>query len=107
MSKSNMNNVELKNLTKQSITEAMIILMNDKPYCDITITDVCEKAGVSRNAFYRNYPAKDAILRRYMYEITHEWRLRIRKFGHMTFHHFFTSIFIQINQYKLLLRVLS
>ena len=30
-------------------------LMNEKPYMDITITEIVNKAGVARMSFYRNY----------------------------------------------------
>ena len=44
------------------IYQALVELMDKKPYGKITITDVTKKAGVSRMAFYRNYQSKDDIL---------------------------------------------
>lgn len=44
------------------IYEALVILMETKPYKEITITDITRKAGVSRMAYYRNYQDKDDIL---------------------------------------------
>lgn len=44
------------------IYEALIKLMEKKPYKEITITDITKKAGVSRMAYYRNYQDKDDIL---------------------------------------------
>ena len=44
------------------IYEALIKLMDEKPYKEITITDITKKAGVSRMAYYRNYQDKDDIL---------------------------------------------
>ena len=44
------------------IYEALIELMKQKPYGEITITDITKKAGVSRMAYYRNYQDKDDIL---------------------------------------------
>lgn len=44
------------------IYEALIELMRQKPYDEITITDITKKAGVSRMAYYRNYRDKDDIL---------------------------------------------
>ena len=38
--------------------------MNQKSFNDISITELCKKAGVSRMAFYNNYNSKDDLLRK-------------------------------------------
>ena len=45
--------------------EALIQLMERKPFKSITITDIAERAGVSRLTFYRNYDSKEAVLEAY------------------------------------------
>lgn len=49
-------------LAVDSIYEALLQLMQRKPYQEIKITDIVERAGVSRMAYYRNYQSKDEIL---------------------------------------------
>lgn len=49
-------------LAVDSIYTALLQLMEKKPYSDITITDIVNRAGVSRMAYYRNYETKDEIL---------------------------------------------
>lgn len=44
------------------IYDALIALMKIKPYNKISVTDITERAGVSRMAYYRNYKEKDDIL---------------------------------------------
>jgi len=44
------------------IYEALLQLMRDRPYRQITISDITRRAGVSRMAYYRNYAEKDDIL---------------------------------------------
>lgn len=51
-------------LAVESIYEALVQLMEIKPYEEISITDICKRAGVSRMAYYRNYGSKDEILTR-------------------------------------------
>lgn len=102
----NSNNQDLKNITKESITQSLLRLMETKEYKDISISSICELAGVSRNAFYRNYPAKDAILRQYMYEITDVWRRRLRKVKHLTALQYFTTLFAETGKHKELVRLL-
>ena len=49
-------------LTKECISTALLVLLEEKPYEKITISEITEKAGVSRMAYYRNYKDKDDIL---------------------------------------------
>ena len=42
-------------LIKKCIVDALISLMNEKAFDDITITEICTKACVSRMTYYRNY----------------------------------------------------
>lgn len=51
---------------KESITFALIHLMETMPYEKISITDIVQKSGVCRASFYRNYRSKEEILRNYI-----------------------------------------
>ncbi len=53
---------EINILTKECILTALLRLMDEKDYNDITITDITNLAGVSRMAYYRNYKSKEDIL---------------------------------------------
>ncbi|MCL1836870.1 MAG: TetR/AcrR family transcriptional regulator [Treponema sp.] len=48
--------------TKSWIFDAVMILMNEKPYNKITVSDITEKAGIARTTFYRNYKEKDDVV---------------------------------------------
>ena len=52
--------------TKGWIFEAVMILMDEKPYNKITVQDITEKAGVARQTFYRNYEGKDDVIFEYL-----------------------------------------
>lgn len=41
--------------TKNMIRESFIQLYAQKPITQITVKDICEKAGINRSTFYRNY----------------------------------------------------
>ena len=43
-------------MTKECIFTALLILMEKKPYEEITITDIAKKAGVSRMSYYMITP---------------------------------------------------
>lgn len=53
---------EINLLTKECIVTALLRLMQEKNYEEISITDITNLAGVSRMAYYRNYKSKDEIL---------------------------------------------
>ena len=48
--------------SKKMITDALLELMKTYPYKDITITQICQKAQVVRQTFYRNFESKPDIL---------------------------------------------
>ena len=55
--------------TKDKLKNALIELCDEKGYYDITIWEICERAGLYRSTFYRYYDTKDEVLR----EIEHEY----------------------------------
>lgn len=59
---------KLNFVIKESITEALLLLMRKKNYEEISITEITKLAGVSRISFYRNYDSKEDILVKYMFE---------------------------------------
>ena len=59
------NKKEPTTLVKKCIVDALLILMNEKDFDDISITEICNKAGVSRMAYYRNYYTKKDIILEY------------------------------------------
>ena len=50
----------------EHITEALIKLLQEKPIGDITISELCNLAGIGRASFYRNFESKEDILRDYI-----------------------------------------
>ena len=55
-------------VTEQLIADALLALMKQYPFDDITITQICQEAQVSRQSYYRNYNDKQEILYRYFKE---------------------------------------
>lgn len=52
------------------ITEALLCLLKKKEYKDISITEICKKAGVTRMSFYRNFEDKEDIMRKKVRKVT-------------------------------------
>jgi len=51
------------------ILEAILLLMDEKPYDKITVSDIIEKAGIARQTFYRNYKDKNEAVVQYFANI--------------------------------------
>ena len=67
-------NLEKRSRTRKLLKNALIELCGEKPYYDITILDICGRAGVYRSTFYRYYEAKDDMLREIEYEYIEDTR---------------------------------
>lgn len=57
-----LSNEESNKISRECLQTAIIRLMAYKKLEDITITELVKEAGVSRNAFYRNYSSKKDII---------------------------------------------
>lgn len=60
-----LSNEENNKITKDSIQEALLYLLSKKNIDDISVTEIVNKAGVSRTAYYRNYNSKEEILKEF------------------------------------------
>lgn len=57
-----------KCFTRSCIVTALFTLLKTKNFEDITISEIVNKAGVSRMGFYRNYESKENIIEQYILE---------------------------------------
>lgn len=67
-----LSNIESNRLTKECIESALVLLMEEKTFNEITITDIVKRAGVSRTAYYRNYSSKEDILNSMVKDFVHK-----------------------------------
>lgn len=68
-------------IVRESIETALIQLMGKKPFGEITICEIVEKAGVSRVSYYRNYYYKEDVLFAKMDKIAAEWKSQTESNG--------------------------
>ena len=64
---------EAHDMVMESLTEALLQLMRAKPLAEISVSELCDKAGVSRVSFYRNFDSMDDILVRHLTRSTDAW----------------------------------
>lgn len=50
-----------ENLTQEYIYAAFLQILKKKHYDDISVCEICTKAGVSRMSFYRNFESKEDL----------------------------------------------
>lgn len=61
-----------------SMAQALMTLMTEKPYLEISVCEIVDEAMVSRNSFYRHFQSKDDILRYYISAETERWLERTK-----------------------------
>jgi AcrR family transcriptional regulator len=52
--------------TKDWIFQAIMLLLDEKPYNKISVQDITQKAGIARQTFYRSYDGKDDAVFEYL-----------------------------------------
>ena len=67
-----MSNDEAHELTIECIEEALLRLLDEKDFQNITITDITRLAGVSRTAFYKNFRTKEDVVEEILNKIFQE-----------------------------------
>ncbi len=64
---------ESKEMARIYLAEGLIKLMKKRNFEDISVTEICLRAGVSRMTYYRYFDTKKSVLDYYMMEIIEEY----------------------------------
>lgn len=100
-------NERINKLISDSLQQSLLLLMPEKPYRAITITELCKKAGVSRMAFYANYATKDELLCQAIAHMTTEIVDEIGSpFRHSTGLDWYRNLFFSVERYVKTLKML-
>ena len=89
-----------RNKTKNLICLALYTLMQKQDYEEISVKDICQRAGVSRMSFYRYYGMKDDIFITYCDERFEEFYTRVSKEKGLSMKEFTLKMFEFIDEYK-------
>ena len=86
--------MDRKEFTKRCLAGALIELLKDKEYNDISINDITTKSGFSRMSYYRNFDSIDAILDYYLDVSTSEYMVATHlKFDEMPLEAYMIHLF--------------
>lgn len=55
------------------ITSALFELLETRPFSAVSVTDICERAGVARKTFYRNFESKMSVVERLVDQVFYEF----------------------------------
>lgn len=80
----------------EHLTSSMLALLEEKPIAEISISELCDMAGVGRTSFYRNYQTKEDIVKAYIAHLFRNWvdkckkssNLSVREIVQVVFSHF-------------------
>ena len=98
---------EAHELVLQCLTEALLKLMEKKPFNEINVSELCEKAGVARASFYRNYDSMQEILTNYLSSVTDEWWEEFVKYPEDEFHEkFWKELLLQYKKNEELIKLI-
>ena len=85
----------------QYITNSLFELMKVKPYNDISITEITDKAKVNRVSFYRNFTSKEDIIDKWIKSTTQnslsKSDINYQKDSTLDY---FTKLFTHLEKYK-------
>ncbi|HAX72260.1 MAG TPA: TetR/AcrR family transcriptional regulator [Firmicutes bacterium] len=91
-------------ITKESMFTALMRLMQEKSFSQISITEISQKAGVSRMSYYRNYQSKEDIITTYLDELFDQFISEVERNPHFNQHFGLTLFFLSCKQNELLIK---
>ena len=83
------------------ITNSLFELMKIKPYNEISITEITDKAKVNRVSFYRNFTSKDEIVKKWIKDTTTNFlNTSDISFKNDSTKDYFIKLFTHLEKYK-------
>lgn len=67
--------------SKDMMIHSLMALMETEPFPEITITQICQEAEVSRQTFYRNFDTKEDILICHLHGLLDEYLVDLHTLG--------------------------
>ena len=87
-----MNNQEKNTYVRSQILAALLKMMQEQPFADISISALVSTAQVGRASFYRNFTDKEDVLRQENDRLTAHWKDTFKSESHDEPNAFFVSL---------------
>ncbi len=93
--------IQSEKYVDEYIISALFDLMKKKEYDDISITEITNKAGVSRVSFYRNFNSKEDIIKKWIENTTTSFlKTSDINFKKDSTRDYFIKLFSHLEKYK-------
>lgn len=94
-------------VVRRSLAIALLKFMESTPFADISVTELTQKAGVSRMGYYRNYDSKLALLKDYLAQIEHDLPfIDLTAASESEFYAFLRQVFDYLSKFELSTKIL-
>lgn len=94
-------------VVRRSLAIALLKFMESTPFADISVTELTQKAGVSRMGYYRNYDSKLALLKDYLAQIEHDFPfIDLTAASEGEFYAFLRQVFDYLSKFELSTKIL-
>ncbi len=84
----------------EHITNSLLELLEEKPVENISISELCNNAGIGRASFYRNFKSKEDILRAYINKLFDGWKSNWMQNSNLPLSSVIGMVFGHFEQYK-------
>ncbi len=102
-----MSNEGRNNYVIEHITKSLLALLEDKAIEDISISELCDNAGIGRASFYRNFNSKEDILKAYINQLFNGWKSDWEKDNNLPLSSAIGMIFEHFEQHRDFYRLLN
>lgn len=72
---------EANQRVKESITNTLLKLLEQKSISEISVSEIVSKAGVARASFYRNYASKESVITTLIDDVLEKYRENLKYDG--------------------------
>ena len=87
--------------TQEYIITALLQLLHKKAFSQISVTELCRKAGVSRMSFYRYFESREDVLKKWCAGITDKFVAESGiNYRRDSLRRYFATLFAQVLQYR-------
>ena len=93
--------------SKRRLVNALLALMEEKPYFKINIQELATRAGMDRRTFYRNFDSKEDVLKRYMDIFMKRYMVSLKNQKDLTIDKAVITLIDLIEEYKPLIILLN
>ncbi len=93
-------NAERNAYVVEHLTDALVSLMRGRPLDEISVSELCARAGVGRASFYRNFASKEDVLRKRVDRYLMDWSEADRAAGAGSLSGLVRSLFAHLDEHR-------